>query len=479
MVSHTPYDKTRYRAIRQLQERMEADAGGKDRLPNAKLMVKGQVQRAPIYRFPLRELLFNKTNGRIRSEVLARESQLGRTLDMSTEEDQTEIKKLLLAIRPDENEKIKQDLRKNGQLQPGIVTCDGVVINGNRRKALLEELYNETHEEKYQYLEVHVLPSHITKAEIWLIEAGIQLSAPQQLDYSPINNLLKLCEGVNSGIDVADMATRIYGMKEEKLREDLARLDLMDEYLEDYLEKKGRYYLLEGRNEHFIDLQGILKWVERPRGAVPKDWDPDKSDVNELKLVAFQYIRAHFSHWRIRELRDLFSIKSSWEELKRSLDAQAETTLGGGESSSVDVVAEGEELEDEDGDVPAPAITTTLEETDFREERSWRARNTETLKEHFESAKEQQQIHKDSLAPLALARRALRNLFGIRTDSQGFDEPELDDVFRDIIQTVNDLRRYHKKGRVQTKKGKRINKKRQTSTSRRFGRSATKRKKKR
>ena len=49
---------------------------------------------------------------------------------------------------------------------------------------------------------------------------------------------------------------------------DLERLNLIDEYLEDFIEKPQRYYLVDGLNEHFINLQKILDWANNPRGRV-------------------------------------------------------------------------------------------------------------------------------------------------------------------------------------------------------------------
>ena len=246
---------------------------------------------------------------------------MGRDLAPSSPEDQKIIKEILLSIRPDENTKIRDDLKKNGQMHPGIITCDGIVVNGNRRKALLETLYDddETRDEQFKYLDVQVLPSDITKAEVWLIEAGIQMSTPQQLDYSPINHLLKLREGVDSDLKIEDMAARIYGVSEETITADLDRLKLIDEYLDDFLKKSARYYLVKQLNEHFIDLQEIVNWASHPRGAVRLNWRPDKSDINELKLVAFYYIRIRFPHLRIRGLRDLFATDKSWEQVKQAL----------------------------------------------------------------------------------------------------------------------------------------------------------------
>jgi len=284
MTSYMPFDKQRKQLINQQMKQQEVDVGGKEKLPQEKLIVKGKPKRCPVYTFPLDDLAFNKSNGRIKAEVVEKESELGRLLGVGDKTDQNIIRDILLSLRPDENVKIKEDLRKNGQMNPGIVTCDGKVINGNRRKAILGTLHDETKNQKYGYLEAQVLPSAITKAELWLIEAGIQLSTPQQLDYSPINHLLKLREGCDAGLDPGVMASHIYGVSEAQLEDDLQRLKLIDEYLRDFLQKEGKYYLIRQRNEHFIDLQNILSWARRPKGRIRKDWDWDESDINELKL---------------------------------------------------------------------------------------------------------------------------------------------------------------------------------------------------
>src|SRR5258707_55239 len=140
MATGMPYDQERQRMIRSHLTKQESDAGGKEKLPQEKLIVKGSAERAPVYRLPVQELAFNKANGRIKAEVLEREAELGRELEASSPDDQKIIKEILLSIRPDENTKISDDLRKNGQMHPGIVTCDGIVVNANRRKALLEKI---------------------------------------------------------------------------------------------------------------------------------------------------------------------------------------------------------------------------------------------------------------------------------------------------------------------------------------------------
>jgi hypothetical protein len=436
MPSSMPVNKIRQKVIRDLRAKQDQEGN----LPRAKLVLHGSAQQCSIYRLNIRELAFNKSNGRIKSEVVEKEAELGRQLDLFCKEDQKIIQEILLSIRHDENEKVKEDLQKNGQLTPGIVTCDGIVINGNRRKAIFEELYEETHQDKYLYLDVHVLPSDINRRELWLIEADIQMSASKQLDYSPINHLLKLREGIIAGLDIDDMASRIYGVTREDLEADLQRLTLIDEYLSEFIQKEGRYYLVKNANEHFIDLQKIIYWAQHPRGRIKTSWDWEESDINELKLVAFYYIRMRYTHMRIRDLRNIFAIKSAWNQAKKALKVGtvSEEQESTDTESKVTVSEEDEELDDQESTEPP---ITSFEEKDLQEEANWRKQFEPALKNLYEDAKEQEKIVKDSERPLALAKRALLNLQAIPRRPEKLTESKMDDVLAEIIENTNILRK--------------------------------------
>ena len=449
MPTAMPFNPSKRKVIQEHLKRQEEDQGGKDKLRHDKFEVKGQVKLAPIYRFNHDELAFNKVNGRIHSEIIEKEAELGRSIDNWDRQDQKILKDLLLSIRKDENEKVKVDLAKKGQIRPGIITCDGIVINGNRRKALLEDLYTETGEEKYKYLEAHVLPSDITKSELWLIEAGIQMSTVQQLDYSPINNLLKLKDGINSGLEVEDMAARIYGMTAEKIRTDIERLDLIDEYLKDFVSKPGKYYLVKGLAEHFIDLQNILAWAEKPRGPIRRDWEQDENDINELKLVGFYYIRGGFPHLRIRDLRDLFTKKDAWENVRQAIELKANLEDTEIAEAGLEYASNTEETEDEDYDEPRDdeGIQTEIETRDLQEEVVWKTARKKELKVFFEDAKEKEKIIKDIARPIVLAKRALNNITAIPKDPNQLNDPKIDTTLQQIIKATNSLRKITRKFR--------------------------------
>ncbi|MDH3976726.1 MAG: hypothetical protein OEV42_20885 [Deltaproteobacteria bacterium] len=95
-----------------------------------------------IYSIPAKELKFRKENGRIKAEVESYEKVNG-IIDENSKVGQALIESFLSKNDPEKKTVLKQQIKHKGQLQPAIITCDGFLINGNRRKMILEELYDE------------------------------------------------------------------------------------------------------------------------------------------------------------------------------------------------------------------------------------------------------------------------------------------------------------------------------------------------
>ena len=100
---------------------------------------------------------------------------------------------------------------------------------------------------------------------------------------------------------------------------------MIDEYLSYFLDKDCKYYLIKYLDNHFINLLNILIYCKNPRG-IRRDWNPTEDDLNELKLVAFYYIRMRMPHLRIRDLKDIFLISSSWQKAKQALNVDSNLT---------------------------------------------------------------------------------------------------------------------------------------------------------
>ncbi len=284
-------------------------------LGKAPLVIAGTKQLLPVYRVRIDLLAFNLRNGRFASEMLARQTQLGRTLNPRDPEDANQIRKLLLELNPDATTTLKEDLKRVGQTEPGIITHDGSVINANRRMAVLMQLHDEEPTGKYEYLEVMRLPATVSEKDLWRIEAGLQLSDDKRLAYGPVNDLLKIREGLRAGLSFEEIAASLYGVSDpEDIKERDERLRLIDSYLA-FVGDPGNYSAVENRVEHFINLQNIKRWMDRQSLKA--------KEKHALLLIAFELIRSAgtdgFGHMDIRALREILESEAARSALEKGV----------------------------------------------------------------------------------------------------------------------------------------------------------------
>ncbi|GAA1583998.1 hypothetical protein GCM10009804_45440 [Kribbella hippodromi] len=96
---------------------------------------------------------------------------------------------------------LAESLREYGQSEPGLVTHDGVLVNGNTRRAALLDLHGPTH-----LMRVAVLPASCSWEDIAAIELSLQLRKEHRRDYSYINRLLAVQELVEAGTPLPTIA---------------------------------------------------------------------------------------------------------------------------------------------------------------------------------------------------------------------------------------------------------------------------------
>jgi hypothetical protein len=162
------------------------------------IVLQGKKTDLQTFRLPLNLTSYNIKNGRFAAEYVDLVKNEGRELDPHNPEDSKKIQSLLIEIDPKQSRILQNDLQQYSQRDPGIITYDGNVINGNRRRSVLEELVSQGHSE-FKFIEVARLPPNVSSQDLWKLEAGIQLSRKVQLDYGPINELLKFKEGIDAG----------------------------------------------------------------------------------------------------------------------------------------------------------------------------------------------------------------------------------------------------------------------------------------
>ena len=200
------------------------------------LRYKGQTIPMNVYRIPLEYLIYNKYNGRIGSAVLSYEKQNG-PLNAENESDKKTIESFLYDSKEDRNKQTMDSLRKNGQQRHGIVTADGIIVDGNRRAMLLNRLFNDRENLGYSYQEVEpcqyfhaiILPDDATEKDVQQLETIYQMGEDDKVDYNAIEKYLK-CKELNKYFEIDEIA-EFMDEKPADVKKWLEILDLMEQYL--------------------------------------------------------------------------------------------------------------------------------------------------------------------------------------------------------------------------------------------------------
>jgi len=274
----------------------------------------GEKRVLDFYRFPVDLLCYNANNGRLGIERRQWEQDNGRLLDGRLREDSVIIREMLLNLEPDKTEVLENDLHQKGQIEPGVITHDGIVINGNRRMAVLEVLHEKEPTGKWQYLEAVRLPREISERDLWKIEAGLQLSKDKVLQYHPVDALLKIKEGIDRGLSAKEVAAAMYAWKADEVREAIERLQLIDSFLQ-FWGQPGNYGLIKkfGLAEYFIDVQNRVLAPARRRGMGKRQQARRLQHsftlirAGILMQIKGKRKRKGFTHWDIRNLDRVFS----------------------------------------------------------------------------------------------------------------------------------------------------------------------------
>jgi hypothetical protein len=186
------------------------------------------------------------------------------------------------------------DIKKKGQLELGIITQDGFLIDGNRRMAVINKLFEENQESKYEYIDVAKLEQPIQDRDMWAMEAGIQLGLDPKVRYGPLNELLKLDEGIKVGYTELQIAQLLYGdISPEEIKKKIERLKLIKQFLKSFYNDEDNIELAEGKHEHFIELQNIIDLIK------------DKTLVKRMRIInaVWNLIYGGISSDRIRIIK--------------------------------------------------------------------------------------------------------------------------------------------------------------------------------
>ena len=302
----------------------------------------------PIEVVPIGLLRYRKDNGRIASDVMNYEKRNGR-LDEKDKDAQKILQDFLEVKHPEMTDILIKSIEHSGQSEPAIITCDGFLINGNRRKMALEYLRRRhPGDERFNFMKVVILPGHGDEGgppsllEIERLENRYQLQSEGKSEYYGFDRALSIQRKMDLGFTLAEQLrddpryARASPQELEKAIKEYERdylwpLECVDRYLQ-HFDREGMYGTIssgmsvrEGRWQAFIDYSNIYHTrLKNKKWQIENDLDEE--DIGTIEEAAFKMIRLRTLkglpkiHQLMRELPKMCARKESRKEILKVAD---------------------------------------------------------------------------------------------------------------------------------------------------------------
>jgi len=323
-----------------------------------------------IVKVPVHLLKYRKDNGRISSDVMDYERKYSH-LEENDEETQAILRKFLEDKDPEKTATLRNSILHSGQLDEAIITCDGFLINGNRRKMVMESLQNEfPNDEKYQFMKVVILPGEgdeggpPTSIEIEKIENRYQLQRSGKSEYYGFDRALSIQKKISIGFSLEEQILDDPGFaraSEKELKKAVKKMEndylqplkCVDRYLKQF-RRSGEYKNIssggsdrEGRWQAFVDYSNTLQSTfKKPTKRLELNIAED--EVGIIEEAAFNLIR----------LRIIPDMPNKLHEIMRNLPKYCSTRDGKKEiikiANEVEPVLPASECKDDDGNLLTP-----------------------------------------------------------------------------------------------------------------------------
>lgn len=364
---------------------------------------------------PIDLLRYRKDNGRIASDVMNYE-KLNGPLDEKDRDAQEVLRKFLEEKHPEMTDILIKSIEHGGQNEPAIVTCDGFLINGNRRKMALEHLRKHNPGKvEYETMKAVILPGPgdeggpPTLLEIERLENRYQLQSEGKSEYYGFDRALSIKRKKDLGFSLEEQLRddpRYAGATKQELekavkeweRDYLCPLACVDRYLQ-HFERPGMYASVssglsdkEGRWQAFIDYAKIYQTC-----LSSKRWQVEngveEEDIGAIEEAAFKMIRLRTLkglpkiHQVMRDLPKMCARKDSRKEVLK-IASEVEVSL-----PKVDCF-------------DAQGTPLSLADIDAK----WAQRNQQTLIHHTKRALDIVETSHEKETPLVLLEQALKKL---------------------------------------------------------------------
>ncbi|MER5851727.1 transcriptional regulator [Streptomyces sp. NPDC002012] len=399
-----------------VEQRLKDVAAGTGLQETLTIEWRTKPQVVQVIDMPVESLYYNPGTHRIRAQR-SFDPQQDRRLDDDpwSDESQAYLQYLLQAEPSDPSkrdkdfEELKQSLKDFRQNEPGLITREGILVNGNTRAAALREL-------GVADIRVAVLPDSCTWGDINKVELSLQLRHDTRRPYSYINRLLTIDEQVEAGRPLKEVA-RDFRIRESTAEQDLWVLSCLRDLRDRSTTDDAQLRLLD-----FEDAQEKLREVHRAYAKESKA-DPKKAELlkeNRLAAIVMDFsktdVRLIEADFRTRYLEHRLP-----DELKAAPAAAAERVIPGINRA---VKAE----------VPQVATARAFTDSVLRAKAVIRAGDKVSLAQSEKAASVFEEAHKaveDALEPAGKDAR-------VRKRKQAAPD-RLNDACQDIEQCITDM----------------------------------------
>jgi len=377
------------------------------------LYYKGDNHDFDVFQIDLDLLVFNRHNGRIESEMLTWQFEHDLGPREYTPEIHDRIADFLWKSNVDRNKHTLADLETKQQQRPGIVSLDGMIIDGNRRAMLLGKIRPK------RLFKAVILPDdyYADEKAIVRLETEFQIGEDSKLDYGALEKYLKV-KRLRAWYDVDEIG-QMMAIGEGDVTKLIAIMELMDDYLA-HIDCPGLYNMLKEADSNstkegmFVDLYLDLKRIEGGKALIP--WSVGKVDRLTLRTVQFDYIRMGAGVLDGKDYREI-SHNAKGQE---SFFAKEEIWKPFRKRHEEAVKPAGTELGTLDEYLAANAHFTSRSEAAQARENAWRAKVSGPMKGNFNRAHGELEAEVDKDEPRKLLERALAQLERVNIQGGAF-----------------------------------------------------------
>ena len=415
-----------------------------------------------IFLVPIDLLRFRKENGRIASDVLGYE-KTNSSLIESDEGHQKILGEFLQNKDPEKTSSLLKSIRLAGQQEPAIITCDGFLIDGNRRKMVMDQLRDK--DNQFNYMKVVILPGEKddggppSLVEIEQIENRYQLHDEGKSEYYGFDRAITIRRKKRIGMlleeqlldDPRHAGETVSQIKKEVKKiekEYLNPLECVDRFL-NHFGRPGQYHTIssgvgdpEGRWQAFVDYSNTYAKLKNRDYLLNSGIEED--EIGDIEESAFNIIRLRHIPGKLKVhqiMRDLHKYCAIPEGKKEILQI----------SKKIEPLLPDEECF-EDSEQKSSLPRKEIDE-------KWVAKNKENIIFHWKRASDLYENQKDKETPIGLLDATLKklrhpemDLASIRTSDYGRAKKLISNIQRE----ANTL---EKKIYEQEKKFKRLGKK--------------------